>query len=627
MERESLPKMSRLEDALYLAAKGFYLFPLIPNTKLPAISDYSNNATRDEKKLREFFENTDHNIAIATTKYWDAEANMDKALIVLDVDAKNGKPGYQSLQELKKKHELPPTFTQKTPTDGLHIIYKSDKPYRQGVNVFGKGIDTRSYGGYVVAAGSSIDGKLYQVAHNGNPNPEPGWIGTELSTKVLAKEKGPIRNVLTLPAAINRGLDYLRNDAPLAVEGDGGNDTTFKVGAKLRDFGISREDCYRLLLENWNQKNFPPWSAEDLDKIVDNVYRYAESEGGVLSAEHDFKPIERENKFHFELFNDVTDDFKSLYLVKGLIDAECVSVAYGDSNSGKTFFAVDLGVKVASGQTWNGMKVKQGAVMYIAAEGGGTLRRRIMGVRKQFDLSDIPFAIVPCSVNLLNPNADVNDLIDLGRQIERKTGQKLRLIVVDTLARALAGGNENASEDMGAFVRSIDVLKQSLKSHVMVVHHSGKDKARGARGHSSLRAATDTEIEVLPGEIRITKQRDMEMGKPIGFRLNQVVVGTDEDGQAVTTCTLETFDTGSVKAVRGNERSLLSILETKFEGTAIEDDLRAEFSEELYKDKDRKTREKAFKRSLTKLIDANRACQVGDKIMLPHLVDQHEFID
>jgi hypothetical protein len=111
--------------------------------------------------------------------------------------------------------------------------------------------------------------------------------------------------------------------------------------------------------------------------------------------------------------------------------------------------------------------------------------------------------------------------------------------VVDTLARAMTG-NENAPDDMGRFVAACGRLREAGETHVMVVHHCGKDAARGARGHSSLRAATDVELEVTSGEgggsVRVTKHRDEAGGASYGFRLEPVELGTNAKGRVVTTC-------------------------------------------------------------------------------------------
>jgi hypothetical protein len=121
-------------------------------------------------------------------------------------------------------------------------------------------------------------------------------------------------------------------------------------------------------------------------------------------------------------------------------------------------------------------------------------------------------------------------------------GRSVKLVVIDTLSRALAGGNENAPEDMGALVAAMDLIRAETGACVLFIHHSGKDAAKGARGHSLLRAAIDTEIEVRADEgtgaktASVVKQRDMARGGVYGFRLEQVTLGQNQYGEDVTTC-------------------------------------------------------------------------------------------
>ena len=138
----------------------------------------------------------------------------------------------------------------------------------------------------------------------------------------------------------------------------------------------------------------------------------------------------------------------------------------------------------------------------------------------------------------------------------REERGRIALVVVDTLARAMTG-NENAPDDMGQFVAACGRIREASEGHVLVVHHCGKDLARGARGHSSLRAATDVELEVTSGEaggcIAVTKHRDERGGSRFGFRLEQVELGTNARGRVVTTCV--TVDTEApAKAKRGAAR-------------------------------------------------------------------------
>src|SRR5262249_45871888 len=150
---------------------------------------------------------------------------------------------------------------------------------------------------------------------------------------------------------------------------------------------------------------------------------------------------------------------------------------------------LDLAFHISTGKPWQGFKVKQGLVIYIAAEGGRGIFKRLAALKKEHAITeDIPLAVVPCPINLLDSSreGDTNKLIELIRQAEAHYGQKAVLIVVDTLSRALSGGDENAPTDMGTFVRHVDKIRLITDAHLALVHHSGKDQAKGMRGWSGM---------------------------------------------------------------------------------------------------------------------------------------------
>jgi hypothetical protein len=164
-------------------------------------------------------------------------------------------------------------------------------------------------------------------------------------------------------------------------------------------------------------------------------------------------------------------------------------------------------------------------------------------------------------------NGDTESVADLVAQVARDRG-RVALVVVDTLARSMTG-NENSPEDMGKYVASCARIRGAAETHVLVVHHSGKDLARGARGHSSLRAASDTELEVTRGEggscLAITKNRDEEDRARFGFRLEPVELGVNAKGRTVTTCVaIETEVVGQAKKVplTPGQRTVLDCLAT-----------------------------------------------------------------
>jgi hypothetical protein len=230
------------------------------------------------------------------------------------------------------------------------------------------------------------------------------------------------------------------------------------------------------------------------------------------------------------------------YLVKGWLGSGQMSVVYGPSNVGKSFIVLDLAYHVAAGMEWQGSKINGGPVLYLATEGGHAFKNRVYALTQKHGCTNVPLAVRASPVDLLHPEADMPELGALCQQIEQQYG-KLAMIVVDTLSRAMSGGDENGPTDMTAFINNLDALRDFTGAHVLIVHHTGKDAAQGARGHSSLRAATDTEIELeVKDNIRTataTKQRDLEPKKPITFQLKVHELGLDADGDQVTTCTIE----------------------------------------------------------------------------------------
>lgn len=222
------------------------------------------------------------------------------------------------------------------------------------------------------------------------------------------------------------------------------------------------------------------------------------------------------------------------YVVKGWLHRNAVSVVYGEANVGKSFWAVDLAHHVQKGWPWSGNKVRQGAVLYCAAEGGSLFVNRLAACGAQFMVLHGP-------LTLAGRNSDAEALTHVVTHLSEVHGP-FALVVFDTLARVMGGADENAAPDIGTLMRSVDAIRDRTGAHCMLIHHSGKDVARGARGHSSLRAAVDTEIELTKdkdtGErlARATKQRDMASGTECPFELEVVTLGRDADGDPVTSC-------------------------------------------------------------------------------------------
>ncbi len=207
-------------------------------------------------------------------------------------------------------------------------------------------------------------------------------------------------------------------------------------------------------------------------------------------------------------------------LAEGWFYRRSLAVLYGPPKKGKTFVAVDLALAVSTGRPWMAGPTEAGHVVYCLGEGVAGLSRRLEAWRLHHG-HDAPadLAILPHVPQLHNP-VDVADFIDAVAPAQPA------LIIIDTLARAIVGVDENASKDMGEVVAQLDRIKEATGACVLVLHHTGKDAARGTRGSSALTGAIDTGVEVRGDPqamtLATTEQKDAEPADPRQFRAEQV---------------------------------------------------------------------------------------------------------
>lgn len=224
----------------------------------------------------------------------------------------------------------------------------------------------------------------------------------------------------------------------------------------------------------------------------------------------------------------------SNYMVKGWLDRNCLSMLYGPSNCGKTFVALDIAMHIASSKPWRGLRVNGGPVLYIAAEGGAGIRNRLAAIKHDRpEMVDAPFSLLPLGLDLHGQG-------DALAVCQIMPCEKPALVVIDTLARSMGAGDENTAKDAAQFLRNCDLIRDATGAHVMVIHHTGKDEDRGARGSSALRAAVDNEIQVTADrQIISRKQRDQESPEQLYFNLRPVTLGLDEDSQPVKSAVVD----------------------------------------------------------------------------------------
>jgi hypothetical protein len=259
-----------------------------------------------------------------------------------------------------------------------------------------------------------------------------------------------------------------------------------------------------------------------------------------------------ENRFNVETTVEFIVRRKATWLIKGVLPRANFGVFYGASGSGKSFFVFNLAAAIARGVNWRGHKTTKARVLWIAAEGQEDMRKRVHGycMAEGIDPSDLDMKFISDAPNL-RELADVKALV---KQI-KKHGE-FDLIVIDTLAQVMPGGNENSGEDMGLVMGHCKEITRLTGAMVTPVHHSGKDESRGARGWSGLRAACDFEFEVIRADedrvATVTKMKGGADGAEYGFRLQTLVVGQDDDGDDETTCVVEFTDSSRASVAASN---------------------------------------------------------------------------
>ena len=238
-------------------------------------------------------------------------------------------------------------------------------------------------------------------------------------------------------------------------------------------------------------------------------------------------------------YNTIKDVPEITWIVQDIIPNNGLIIVYGSPGSGKTFIVIDVCLHIINHMKWFNNAVNDaGVVVYLIGEG-------IYGIKKRLDSwssyhninSDNLIFFIPISSINIWEEKNINRLRKTLTAFMESTGKKIVMIVVDTLARAATGLDENSSRDMGMFLRNFEVIKEHFECSILFIHHKGKDESRGMRGSSSLLGAADTCIDIRKEHdnsitIKIEKQKDGE-NKTFNSRLvkhkDSLVLCTNDD--------------------------------------------------------------------------------------------------
>jgi hypothetical protein len=256
--------------------------------------------------------------------------------------------------------------------------------------------------------------------------------------------------------------------------------------------------------------------------------------------------------------------------VKHVIPADSIGMLFGASGTFKSFVALDHALHVAHGLQWLGRKTKQGSVVYVAAEGGAGIYRRVAAWHQERGLGiceSFRVCITPLVLSL-------SEQVELLAAAIEALPEKPSLVYVDTLSQTFEG-DENSATDIAGYLRLLNAgIRARFHCTVIVIHHSGHAATERPRGSSAITANVDfmlgayrPDAGALLARLDFLKQKDGDRLGSQGFELKRVVLGQDEDGEEYSSLVACWNDAAqkvlaahAVK-VAGHEKTLLGLLE------------------------------------------------------------------
>lgn len=499
--------MSLRAAACRLAGRGLRVFRLRAGTKGGAgnyiDSDWTTTATSDPMDVYEMWTAADgseapYNIGVLAT-----------GLAVLDVDDKGAKRGSDELARIVSEiGALPGTYTVETPTGGRHIYFRGDG---YGQRDAADGINVRATNGYVVGAGSIVGGKAYREIDAAPIAEIPPALGERLrAARVKDRKAGETVGTLDLPQAIAAANSYIEREAPTAIEGSNGDQTTFRVACRLLDYGLTHEAAFELLVA-WNERCEPAWALDDLEKKLQNAAAYRRQAIGAENPVEGFEPYVDEPAANpldalvsFPALS--AADIDALpprpWVSKGHLMRGKLTTVVAPGSAGKSLLTLQWAVALASGVgSFVGLPMEAApyTVLMINGEDEQSEQRlRLGAVAKHygFDLTEFAHRLGLLSVSdhpltLVRKQGQrgaVQLTESLGHLEDYITRKGVDVLFVDPLIE-VHEVEENSNSEMRIVMQALRGIAARTNCAVCLVHHTAKPAGSSSDGHTGNHSA------------------------------------------------------------------------------------------------------------------------------------------
>lgn len=574
MSAKPVELTSLLAYALAYASMGWHVFPVQPGGKQP-IGRLARQGHLDAT--------TDHD---TIRSWWRAEPKASigvavsaSGLCVIDVDPRNG--GTETFDELQRQHgALTSDVMALTGGGGEHHVFGVPPGMHPSLpGSLGPGIDVKLNGYIVVEPSIHPSGKAYSWEASSNPldgivpSPLPDWL---------------------------RGFAKPQHDATRTAEGkipEGGRNSFLSRRAfAMRRAGFSVEHIESALALVNRDECAPPIHPDEVRRIAAGKARIAQEPTPYLAS------VAQPTGLVLDMLELDRAAGSVHWAVKGLIPERSLGFIFGASGTFKSFIALDYALHRTYGIDWLGRRTKQGQVVYLAAEGGAGLIRRIKAWHKDRGMvwQDCPMQVVIVPLMLRTESTVLREAIT------ERIGSCDDL-VVDTFSQTYTG-NENSNDEVAEWMRTVGLeLRDAMDCAVTVVHHTGHLATERPRGASAIIANCDYAFGVFRDQsqmiatVEFAKIKDAERPDDVMFELVRIELGVDEDGDIITSLVARWLRPAEVIRAIKEEAALgrgghIGVLLGIIREDVTKDDIRRRFYETL-PDASPEARRRAFSRA------------------------------
>lgn len=552
-----MSKEDLIRAAIEWAENGIPVFPCSAD-KSPLTKNGHKDAESDPKKVRAMFEFWGDTVQMIGGR-------MGDGIFAVDVDLYKGGAPKEWLDDQIANGSIVDTRTHKTKSGGLHFIYEGD------VNscVPASGVEVKGEGGYIILPGSPG----YTTQREGIVPAPPSLIESLRAT--FAGTRGS--SVTQLEAAIMSGRSFHEALTQLAA----------KLAAQGQDQIVIQERLIRLLKASTasepGHERHARWRSlmadkgGELSRISSSAYYKFNDEaimqeagemagadmaelldvtGDIFTQLGNFEPTQKEVKQYDEdkwpfdgdgYFAHETHDLTNTDFVLYPIFAENeTAVLFAEPKTGKTALALSSALHIACGMDFGALKVSEaGSCLYYALEGSRAIRLRVAAWKKRMGEKDvqlpehIPLFVVERPANLLKENIreeTAAQIIAASKYLARQGNPPLKAIYIDTLTKAMAGGDQNSVEDTSELFEIVNLIRAGgVSATIVFVHH--KARQGHVRGSSNIEAEPDILIDVSKKNdivsMKIARARSIEDGATYHFHVESVDLGTTKQGHVL----------------------------------------------------------------------------------------------